>query len=35
MSLERGKKTPHLTEEQATEYRKKGFRQFVPDLVDF
>ena len=29
------KKTPHLTEEQATEYRKKGFRQFVPDLVDF
>ena len=29
------KKTPHLTEEQATEYRKKGFRQFVPDLIDF
>jgi len=28
------KKTPHLTEEQATEYRKKGFRQFVPDLID-
>ena len=28
-------KTPHLTEEQATEYRKKGFRQFVPDLIDF
>ena len=29
------KKTPCLTEEQATEYRKKGFRQFVPDLIDF
>ena len=29
------KKTPHLTEEQASEYRKKGFRQFVPDLIDF
>ena len=29
------KKTPYLTEEQATEYRKKGFRQFVPDLIDF
>ena len=29
------KKTPSLTEEQATEYRKKGFRQFVPDLIDF
>tara|TARA_B110000438_G_scaffold5619_1_gene5605 strand:+ start:1622 stop:2068 length:447 start_codon:yes stop_codon:yes gene_type:complete len=29
------KKTPQLTEEQATEYRKKGFRQFVPDLIDF
>ena len=28
-------KTPHLTEEQASEYRKKGFRQFVPDLIDF
>ena len=28
-------KTPQLTEEQATEYRKKGFRQFVPDLIDF
>ena len=28
-------KTPHLTEEQATDYRKKGFRQFVPDLIDF
>ena len=24
-----------MTEEQATEYRKKGFRQFVPDLIDF
>ena len=29
------KKTPQLTEEQAAEYRKKGFRQFVPDLIDF
>ena len=29
------KKTPNLTEEQASEYRKKGFRQFVPDLIDF
>ena len=29
------KKTPRLTEEQASEYRKKGFRQFVPDLIDF
>ena len=29
------KKTPYLTEKQATEYRKKGFRQFVPDLIDF
>ena len=29
------KKTPQLTEKQATEYRKKGFRQFVPDLIDF
>ena len=29
------KKTPCLTEEQATEYRRKGFRQFVPDLIDF
>ena len=28
-------KTPHLTEKQASEYRKKGFRQFVPDLIDF
>ena len=28
-------KTPCLTEEQATDYRKKGFRQFVPDLIDF
>ena len=28
-------KTPYLTEKQATEYRKKGFRQFVPDLIDF
>ena len=28
-------KTPCLTEEQAAEYRKKGFRQFVPDLIDF
>ena len=29
------KKTPCFTEEQATEYRRKGFRQFVPDLIDF
>ena len=29
------KKTPCMTEEQATEYRRKGFRQFVPDLIDF
>jgi len=29
------KKMPNLTEEQAYEYRKKGFRQFVPDLIDF
>ena len=24
-----------MTEEQAENYRKKGFRQFVPDLIDF
>ena len=29
------KKTPCLTEQQAIEFRKKGFRQFVPDLIDF
>ena len=29
------KKVPSLTEEQAGDYRKKGFRQFVPDLIDF
>jgi hypothetical protein len=29
------KKVPSLTEEQAKDYRKKGFRQFVPDLIDF
>ena len=29
------KKVPSLTEEQAANYRKKGFRQFVPDLIDF
>ena len=29
------KKAPSLTEEQAEDYRKKGFRQFVPDLIDF
>jgi hypothetical protein len=29
------KKVPSLTEEQAENYRKKGFRQFVPDLIDF
>jgi len=28
-------KTPYLTEEQAIQFRKKGFRQFVPDLIDF
>ena len=28
-------KTPYLTEIQAIEFRKKGFRQFVPDLIDF
>ena len=34
MNLERGKRHHVLTEEQATEYRRKGFRQFVPDLID-
>jgi len=29
------KKVPILTEKQALEFRKKGFRQFVPDLIDF
>lgn len=29
------KKTPILTEIQAKDFRKKGFRQFVPDLIDF
>ena len=24
-----------MTEEQAKTFRKKGFRQFVPDLIDF
>lgn len=28
-------KVPSLTQEQAEEFRKKGFRQFVPDLIDF
>ncbi len=28
-------KVPTLTQEQAEEFRKKGFRQFVPDLIDF
>ena len=28
-------KAPFLTKEQANEFRKKGFRQFVPDLIDF
>jgi hypothetical protein len=28
-------KTPILTETQAKDFRKKGFRQFVPDLIDF
>ena len=26
---------PILTEIQAKDFRKKGFRQFVPDLIDF
>jgi hypothetical protein len=29
------KKMPILTEIQAKGFRKKGFRQFVPDLIDF
>jgi hypothetical protein len=29
------KKVPFLTKEQAGKFRKKGFRQFVPDLIDF
>jgi len=29
------KKMPTLTEIQAKDFRKKGFRQFVPDLIDF
>lgn len=29
------RKAPCLTEEQAEDFRKKGFRQFVPDLIDF
>ena len=33
--FEAWKKTTYLTEEQAIEFRKKGFRQFVPDLIDF
>ena len=28
-------KAPCLTKEQADTFRKKGFRQFVPDLIDF
>ncbi len=28
-------KMPFLTETQANDFRKKGFRQFVPDLIDF
>ena len=28
-------KVPFLSEEQAKFFRKKGFRQFVPDLIDF
>ena len=28
-------KVPMLTKEQAEIFRKKGFRQFVPDLIDF
>ena len=29
------KKMPILTEIKAKDFRKKGFRQFVPDLIDF
>ena len=29
------KKMPILTKIQAKDFRKKGFRQFVPDLIDF
>ncbi len=29
------KKATSLTKEQAGEFRKKGFRQFIPDLIDF
>ena len=29
------RKVPFLTKEQAETFRKKGFRQFVPDLIDF
>jgi len=28
-------KVPFLSEEQVETFRKKGFRQFVPDLIDF
>ncbi|MBS1268805.1 MAG: hypothetical protein MAG458_01539 [Nitrosopumilus sp.] len=28
-------KAPILTQKQAEEFRRKGFRQFVPDLIDF
>ena len=28
-------KARYLTKEQAENFRKKGFRQFVPDLIDF
>ena len=29
------KKMPILTEIQAKDFRKKGYRQFIPDLIDF
>ena len=29
------RKASCLTKEQAEDFRKKGFRQFVPDLIDF
>ena len=29
------KKCPFLTKQEAEDYRSRGFRQFVPDLIDF
>ena len=29
------KKAPFLTRQESEDYRSRGFRQFVPDLVDF